>query len=117
MISVQRSARALGIVFQAIAIGLYGILDFFNPYVPLQLGQDAGPLMTSILQVAFAVLGIVVSWAGKPILMLGISALEFIPAGCYLLGTPGIFRWIGILDVLYGLTAIFLWMSQHGSKT
>lgn len=42
----------------------------------------------------------------KPFMMLLIGILQFVPTGFYLLGTPGIFRWIGIANLGFLTAAI-----------
>ncbi len=49
-------------------------------------------------------LALLVIWGvivGKPVPVFVAFLLSFFPVGLYFLGTPGVFAWIGVLDVLY----------------
>ena len=50
--------------------------------------------------------GVVAVLRCKPIAMVIISLLSFFPVGWYLLGSPGIFKWIGWLNIVYLFSAI-----------
>ena len=60
--------------------------------------------------VAIGILGILAAWRGLPFLMLAVFAFSFFPMGLYLLGTPGIYRWIGVFDFLFLVSgALMVW--------
>lgn len=94
--------RLIGMLASLGTLGLYTVLVFFNPY---RAGSLTAPIMLMLL---LAAVGFLVAWKTNPYLMLVVFLTSFIPVGFYLLGTPGLFRWIGVLNVLYGLVGLGL---------
>ena len=78
-----------------VTLGLWIILWFFNPYSQAETLSIPGMIMLLL-----AIAGIVSSYLMKPMLLLALALLSFIPIGIYLLGTPGIFLFIGILNIV-----------------
>ena len=76
-------------------IGLWIVLWFFNPYA-----QSETITIPGVIMLFAAVAGVVGSYCRKPILLLALALVSFIPIGLYLLGTPGIFLIIGILNIV-----------------
>ena len=68
------------------------------------------------LMVTLAMLGIVAAWKARPYLMIAVFVLSFLPMGLYLLGTPGMYRWIGVFDFLYLVSGILM-ISRSKPKT
>jgi hypothetical protein len=97
------AARSVGLLSSLGAFGLYLIFLFFNPYRPGALTLPVWAMMALALAGAWA------AWRGWSRRMLAISVLSFAPVGLYLLGTPGIFRWIGVLNLAGGAAAL-VWM-------
>ncbi len=79
------------------------VFIFFNPYTP-------GMVVTLpiILMLLLALAGMAVSLAARPFWMLVIAALSFIPTGLYLLGTPGVFRWIGVFNLVFLIAGLLM---------
>jgi len=75
--------------------GLWVVLWFFNPY-----SQTDSITIPGMLMLFFATAGVIGSYLMKPILLLSLALLSFFPIGFYLLGTPGIFLFIGILNIV-----------------
>jgi hypothetical protein len=92
----------LGALFAFGSLSLYIVLAFFNPYAP---GHITVPMVAMIF---LAIWGIIASLTEKPYLMLTVSLVSFVPIGLYLLGTPGIFRWIGACNLLLLLASLLL---------
>ena len=78
-----------------LTVGLWIVLWFFNPYSQTETVTIPGLVMLFV-----ATTGVVSSFLKKPILLLTLALLSFFPIGLYLLGTPGIFLNIGLLNVV-----------------
>jgi hypothetical protein len=48
--------------------------------------------------------------------MLLVFVVAFAPIGLFMLGTPGLFRWIGIFELLYLVTAVAVWFEKRTAK-
>jgi hypothetical protein len=108
-------ARLIGMFASLGTLGLYIVLVFFNPYSAGQLTWPIGLMML------LAGVGFMVAWKTSPYLMLIVFLASFIPIGLYMLGTPGIFKWIGVFNLLYGLASLSLiaeaWVVKWRRKT
>lgn len=99
-----QASRLAGLLGAVITVGLYAVLLFFNPYSSQEIVNDAfgiGAVMTALAGLAI--------WASlrlKPIPLLFIFLGSFFPAGLYMLGTSGIFRWIGVSNLFYLLAGL-----------
>jgi hypothetical protein len=82
------------------------VLLYFNPYVKTEPKVDLSP--TVLLMVAAAFLGIVASVMARPLWMLIVFCVSFFPMGFYLLGTPGIFKWIGVCNIGFLVSAVLM---------
>jgi hypothetical protein len=76
-------------------IVLWTVLWFFNPYA-----QSEAITIPGVIMLFAAVAGLVSSYSQKPKLLLALALVSFIPIGLYLLGTPGIFLIIGVLNIV-----------------
>jgi hypothetical protein len=85
------------------------MFNFFNPY-GYQGITDGSRLIASAM-IVLAIIGVFATLTIKPYLMLGISVLSCVPMGCYLLGTPGLFRWIGIGNGLFLLSSLMMFIA------
>lgn len=87
-------------------IALWLVFLFANPYG--NQGQVAGSVLVVMVMLILSALGVLASLAGRPYLMAFLAAAMFIPVGLYTLGTPGLFRWIGLLEVVYFAAALLM---------
>jgi hypothetical protein len=95
-------ARLLGSLAALGTLSLYIVLVFFNPYSP---GSLTIPIMLMML---LSGVSTITAWKAKPYLMLVIFLLSFVPMGLYMLGTPGLFKWIGIFNLLFLLASVLM---------
>lgn len=100
-------SRSLGILASLGAFILYIILAFFNPYNP------SGLTLPIFLMMLVAIASAAVAYFMRPYWVLVLFAVSFIPIGLYMLGTPGLFRLIGIFDLLYLLAGILMLVSKR----
>ncbi len=63
-------------------------------YLPPTSWLVAGVMILLSLLAGYA------SWRERPCLLMVVALLSFFPVGLYLLGMPGLFRWIGLLNLL-----------------
>ena len=63
-----------------------------------------------------AVVGGVAALRRKPRAMLVVALFSVLPVGGYLLGSPGLFRWIGGLNIIYLLSAIGMFLLSKGER-
>jgi hypothetical protein len=102
--------RLAGLLAALSAIALYAVLVFFNPYVSSP-GQGGTDVTTHVVVALMVVLALTAAWAslyGRPLVLVLTFLLSFVPFGLYMLGTPGVFLWIGVADLLYLLAALLL---------
>jgi hypothetical protein len=92
-------ARLAGLTAAALSTALYGKLLFFDAYTREVV--DAGTYKACGAMVLLACLGMWGVMRGQPVPVLLAFLGSFFPVGLYFLGTPGIYAWIGVLDVLY----------------
>lgn len=98
---------ALGLVSAGGALVLSVGLPLVSPY-----GRNGATAGTTAVFFGLAALALVALWASatrRPGWLVVIFVLSFLPVGLYLLGTPGLFRWIGICQAGYPVAAILLW--------
>jgi len=96
-----------GVASAAFVLALTAIFFFWNPYFhsrELVMDGAIGMGVTAMLAV-FAGASALSKRAG---LVLLAFLLSFVPLGIYLMGTPGVFRWIGVAQIGYLLAAICL---------
>lgn len=103
---IRISGQAIGVAAAIGAICLFAVLLYFNPYVKAEPGTDTS--LTVLLMVAAAVFGIVASVKARPFWILIVFFVSFFPIGFYLLGTPGIFKWIGVCNMLFPVSAVLM---------
>lgn len=103
--------RAIGLLTALGTLSLYSILAFFNPYT-------TGVTLTLpiALMMVTATVGAAAAYLARPYLMLAIGLIALVPLGLYMLGIPGLFRWIGIFDLLYLAAAIAVWIEKRATK-
>ncbi|MBI5825472.1 MAG: hypothetical protein HZB18_15695 [Chloroflexi bacterium] len=99
-------SRIAGLLTLSGIIGLYIILVFFNPYAAEGMTL---PIMAMML---LAFLGVIATLKASPHIMFAISLALFVPIGFYMAGTPGIFKWIGILNLLFAAASLLMWKAQ-----
>jgi hypothetical protein len=90
--------RTLGVLSTAGAILLWFVFVFFNPYTGA--GLDTGTMVVVFLMVMLASTGLAASLLSRPWLLLAAAVISFVPVGLYTLGVPGMFRWIGALNLM-----------------
>lgn len=105
-------ARWLGVASSGASAVLWVIFVGANPYAP----QGLGPASVGIgcLMVLLGLAGVRASLRQRWGWMYVIFALSFIPEGLYMLGTPGIFRGIGIANLVFLGAAV---ATQASAKT
>lgn len=101
-----RSIQLLGTAAWVGSIALWIVFLWFNPY--LGSGRTIGTAVVVAFMIALGVLAVYGTWTRRPGLLYGAVGLSFCPVGFYVLLTPGIFRAIGILNLLALLAAILL---------
>lgn len=101
---MQKITRMVGLGASVGIITLWGVFSFFNP--DGYQGITAWTYVVIILMVLLAIVGIVGVLLDNARLMLAVFVPSFVPVGFYLLGTPGLFRWIGIFNLLFLLASL-----------
>ncbi len=97
-------ARVIGILASLGTVCLWLVLNFANPYG--YQGSTQESFTSSLIMTLLAIAGIVVAWTANPYLMRAVFIVSFFPIGFYMLGTPGIFRWIGIFNLLFFIASL-----------
>ena len=104
--------RGIGLGAAAVTLGLWGL--FLSGRVYDMSIIRTGTYGVVYLMTAVALLGILAAWRAWPRVMLLVFFLSFVPMGFYLLGTPGIFFWIGVANIGFLASGILL---LKGRKT
>lgn len=99
-------ARMLGVGSAATTTFLWCTLLFFNPYNGE--GITGGTYVVGALMIALALLAAWGAWTLRSWVLVVAFVGSFIPIGLYMLGTPGVFAFIGGANVLYLIAAIVL---------
>ena len=110
-IRMKRWVSTLSAVLWLLSLILWLVLWFDNPYSkisPLELITLPGVFM-----VALCLLGMFVSIRKKPVLMLVVSTISFFPIGWYLLGSPGIFKIIGLSNMACFILSLLMFGSTN----
>jgi hypothetical protein len=102
----MRAIQLLGTGAWLGSIALLIVFLWFNPYS--SSGLTVGSAVVVTIMIALGVLGVYGMWTRRPGLLYLVVVLSFCPVGFYFLLTPGIFRAIGILNLLALLAAILL---------
>jgi hypothetical protein len=105
-LSFLQIIRLIGLTGAGLTLLLYGGFVFFNPYSDQRLAPDVYGVA-----IFMSLLALLAGWAAlksKPGWLLVAFLLSFFPVGLYLLGTPGLFRWIGVGNLLYLLAGLSL---------
>jgi hypothetical protein len=132
-------ARLLGIAASGLAAVLWLVMLLANPYQAVQVTRQTEatdvyvghpverPVITRMsdsakaprtyamaaLMIGLSCFGAVSAWKARPLRMTVAAAVSFVPVGFYALGTPGIFRFIGVSNLLLLLAAVALHESRN----
>ena len=101
---ISMIGRLLGLSASVGTIGLWSVFSFLNPY-GYQGFSNSQYLIAGVMTI-LAIVGLTAALQEKPYIMLAVFGLSFIPVGLYLLGTPGIFKWIGVFNLLLLCSAL-----------
>jgi len=104
----------IGSFFWILSFSLWIGLWFINPYTT----DKASNIITipGVLMAVFCLFGVLVSFMRKPILMALVSILSFFPVGLYLLLTPGIFKFIGLLNIVCFVLSLFMFYGLRNER-
>lgn len=92
-------------------IVLWLIFLFANPYN--NQAQAVDTVLVVILMLFLGALGVLAALTNRPYLMAFLAAAMFVPVGLYTLGTPGLFRGIGLLEIVYFAAALLMAAGQR----
>ena len=109
----ERLYQIVGVAAPQAVILLWLSFLFFNPYAepPSDETRRVGGAMMLL-----AGFGSLAAFVMRPVWMYVVFGLSLLPIGGYLAGTPGVYRWIGILYLVYLGAAIGLHRSQRASQ-
>jgi hypothetical protein len=99
-------ARLLGLGAAALVVLLSAVMLFFNSYT-----TDGITSGTSIVGAIMVLLALLAAWGAlttRPLLLLLAFLGSFVPVGYYLLGTPGVFAFIGFATLGYGIAGVIM---------
>lgn len=108
---LTKIGRLIGLTSAVGALVLYGMVVWFNPYAPGSLTLPIG------FRMLVGLVGLWLAYKGRPYLMTLVFILSFVPLGLYMLGTPGLFRWIGILDLAYLAASLMILVDTFRTKS
>jgi len=101
---MTKIARFAGAAACLATLALWGIMNFANPYGAQ--GANPGSFLVALGMMLLAVMGLWAAWQARPYPLLAAGLVSFAPVGLYLLGTPGLFRWIGVFNLIGLLSAV-----------
>lgn len=102
---VERGARAAAVLAAIGCLCLWGVFLWSNPYRAV---YGIGARVVASTMMVCWVGGLVAMYLKRFRWALIVFVVTFFPVGLYLLGTPGVFAWIGVLTLVY-LAATVLW--------
>ena len=108
----HRFGRATGVASGTVAIALWVVFAS-----SIMTTGNKGGLLVALTMIAVAIAAIGGSVAASPGVLLIAFAVSFVPVGLYMLGTPSIFAGIGLVNLLYFISAVLLWMARRSSGT
>ena len=104
-------AYHLSLALWLITLALWVMLLFFNPYVAV---TELTRSNLAMLLVALG--GIVASLYKSPIGLVAMAMFSLLPIGIYLLGSPGLFFFIGVCNVCALVVALYLLIGRSNNK-
>jgi hypothetical protein len=104
---IEKASILVGLLGSLAGIALWIILVYFNPYSNGDNTVSNTTIVTVYRVFLPAIAALVSSIFRKPWLML-IVFLWFLPAGLYLAGTPGIFKYFGLVEASYLVSAFLM---------
>ncbi len=110
-----RIGKWSGIFSAAAAVIFWAIFAVKNQLYPDLITGDAW--MKTLVMLLIAAAGLLAAVWQEARLMILIFLLSFFPVGLSLLGTPSIFRLIGIADLLFLLSGLLLLSRKENPKT
>ena len=97
---------------------LWLVLFFINPYVKSGAESIESPITApGVLMAAFSLVAAWASIKGRLFLLFAVSAVSFLPMGVYLLGSPSIFKWIGVMNIVCLLSAISMFAMRRTQRS
>ncbi len=106
VLRVLRWSRWLGAAAALASVSLWAVFVCFNPFVGL--GVSSGSYAVAAVMVAVALLALWAALSFRPGWLCAAFAASFVPVGFYLLLVSGIFKWVGIANLLYLVAALGL---------
>lgn len=106
-----RISRLVGLMAGVGVISLWGVFGLLNLYGYQSLSGSV--YLVVGLMVCLAIVGLFAALTDNPYLMLAVFGFSFVPVGLYLLGTPGILRWIGGFNILFLLSALLNFLGRR----
>lgn len=106
--------RTLGVMSTIGAILLWIVFVLFNPNGTVGIGTDT--MIVVFLMVTLASTGLAASLFNRPGLLLLAALASFVPVGLYTLGTNGVFRWIGALNLMMLGGAVLLLLDRRSRR-
>jgi hypothetical protein len=106
--------RTLGVLSTVGAILLWIVFALFNPNGTIGLTPET--MVVVFLMVALASTGLAASLFHRPWLLLLAAVASFVPVGLYTLGTNGVFRWIGALNLMMLAGALMLLWDRRARR-
>jgi hypothetical protein len=98
----------LGLIALILGVSLWIVLIFFNPYANSTNSLIITSISTMLLPALIALFAVIKC---NHILMLG-SFLLSLPINLYLMGTPGIFKFIIVCSFFYLLSGVILFSNK-----
>lgn len=86
--------RYLNLGLWALTAILWIVFSFFNPYV-----YAGSTIYFGWLKIVISSAGVVFSYLQRPLVLLWLAIISLLPTGLYLMLTPGLFQWIGVLNL------------------
>ena len=96
-----QAGRWIGFLASVTTLCLWAVFLFANPYGSEGISSESDTYAVAAVMVALAAAAFVAAWRIIPILMFVVFAISLFPVGLYLLGTPGMFRWVGVCNFLF----------------
>lgn len=70
-------------------------------------------VLIGCLMIALAVAGVVASIQARGLLLAVVAVVSFVPMGFYMFGSPGVWKWIGISEIVMLLAAVIMGLTRY----
>ena len=107
--------RLVGILGAVGTVVFWGYFVSYNPYAAEAIIGAASAMAAAMT--ALAVVGGGSAWKKKPSFLFMVFVVSFLPVGFYMLGTPGLFKLIGLFNGLFLVSGFLMLVGRNAVRS